>query len=89
VSIDSSGKWWRGATFDDIAEYVHEYTADGCSADQIRESVCTTCGGKVFGLRGDQDAGAIRRTCRDCGKAIGPSGLRSAEKCALRGLLRT
>jgi hypothetical protein len=44
VSIDSSGKWWRGATFDDIAEY----TADGCSADQIRESVCTTCGGKVY-----------------------------------------
>jgi len=68
VSIDSSGQWWRGGTFDDIAEYVHEYTADGYSADQVRESVCATCGGKVFGLRGDQDAGAVRRTCRDCGK---------------------
>jgi DNA-directed RNA polymerase subunit RPC12/RpoP len=68
VSIDSSGKWWRGATFDDIAEYVHEYTADGYSADQIRESICATCGSKVFGLRGDQDEGAVRRTCRDCGR---------------------
>ena len=39
VSIDSSGQWWRGGTFDDIAEYVHEYTADGYSAEAIRISL--------------------------------------------------
>lgn len=67
MSIDRSGKWWRGATFDDLTEYLHDYTADGYPAEQIRESVCARCAGTAFGLRGDRDAGAVRRTCRNCG----------------------
>src|SRR5215475_5520149 len=67
VAIDESGTWWRGENIDDLVEYLERYTAEGYPATDIRESVCGTCGGRVFGLRADQDEGCARRTCRACG----------------------
>lgn len=66
VAIDASGRWWRGETFDDLDAYIREYTAEGYPATVIRQCRCE-CGGTVFGLRGDQDEGCARRTCRACG----------------------
>jgi hypothetical protein len=67
VAIDESGTWWRGENIDDLVEYLERYTAEGYPATDVRESVCGTCGGRVFGLRADQDEGCARRTCRACG----------------------
>ena len=66
MTIDKSGKWWKGTEFRDIAEYLRDQTADGYPADDIVQSVCV-CGHTVFRLEGDQDEGCARRTCAACG----------------------
>src|SRR5438093_3532982 len=66
MSIDKSGKWWKGAEFADIAQYLQEYTADGYPAEEIVQCVCM-CGHTVFRLEGDRDEGCVRRTCASCG----------------------
>jgi hypothetical protein len=67
MSIDRAGRWWKGTTAEDLAEYLRELTADGYPADTIRASACASCGGTVFGLRGDRDEGSVMRLCRRCG----------------------
>ena len=76
LTIDRGGKWWRGESVDDLVEYLRIYTDDSYPAIYIRQSVCESCQGTVFGLRGDQDEGAVRRTCRACHAKvfIGDSG---------------
>jgi hypothetical protein len=66
MTIDTSGKWWKGADFADLAEYLREYTADGYPAEEVVPCVCT-CGHTVFRLEGDQNEGCVRRTCAACG----------------------
>jgi len=66
MAIDDSGKWWTGETYEDLAEYLRELTAGGYPADEVRECVCATCQGRVFGLRADRNEGGARRTCRAC-----------------------
>jgi hypothetical protein len=67
VVIDKSGTWWRGNQPADLHEYLVAFTTDRYQADEIRDSVCSRCGGRVFGLRGDPVEGCGRRTCRRCG----------------------
>ena len=67
MAIDESGRWWRGESVDDLVEYLELYTAEGHPATDIRECVCGSCGGRVFGLRTDREEGCARRTCRACG----------------------
>lgn len=64
--IDKSGTWWRGSTPADLHEYLVAFTAESHPADEIRDCVCSGCGGRVFGLRGDGAEGCGRRTCRRC-----------------------
>jgi hypothetical protein len=73
--IDTSGKWWKGENFDDVAEYLRLLTADGYPAKRVLEPTCT-CGGHAFRLHRDPNEGVARRTCVSCGaKAfIGDSG---------------
>ncbi len=66
VAIDTSGKWWKGTEFADLAEYVRLYTAEGYVATDIRQSTCANCGGTVFRLYGDTEEGAARRVCISC-----------------------
>jgi hypothetical protein len=68
MAIDRTGKWWTGANAEDLAEYLHEAAADGYPADLIRHSVCGSCGGAVFAVRGDEDEGCARRQCVGCGE---------------------
>jgi hypothetical protein len=67
MAMDRSGRWWIGEDVAGVEEYLREYTADGYPAEEIRQCTCGTCGGRVFGLRGDVDEGSARRTCRNCG----------------------
>jgi hypothetical protein len=68
VVIDRSGTWWRGDDPRDLHDYLVAFTAEGHPADEIRDCVCSRCGGRVFGLRGDGTEGCGRRNCRRCGR---------------------
>ena len=64
--IDRSGTWWTGESFDDLREYVVDFTAGGYPAGPIVQSSCE-CGGTVFGLRLDDEEGCAQRRCDACG----------------------
>jgi hypothetical protein len=68
MAIDTSDKWWRGADFNDLAEYIKLITAEGYPADQIVQSVCV-CGNTTFRLLADPDEGCAQRICTACGAA--------------------
>jgi hypothetical protein len=55
-----------GTTIEDLIGYAREQGAAGHDVDEVRACACRTCGGQVFGLRGDLAQQAVRRDCRDC-----------------------
>ena len=65
MTIDKSGRWWKGTAFEDVAEYLRGYTADAYPAGPVVQSICA-CGHTLFGLDGDADEGCARRTCASC-----------------------
>lgn len=67
--IDRSGEWWKGSTFDDLAEFLKEFSAaTGDPSERTIQSRCG-CGHEAFGLVVDDEAGCARRTCNACGSA--------------------
>jgi hypothetical protein len=69
MAIDTSGKWWKGANFADLAEYVRLLTADGYPAERVIQSICA-CGNPTFHLLADQDAGCAQRICTACRQVV-------------------
>lgn len=66
MTIDKSGKWWKGENFDDLAEYIKLLTAEGYPAEQVIHCVCI-CGNTTFRLvSGGESA---QRICAKCGEA--------------------
>jgi hypothetical protein len=65
--IDKTGTWWTGASFDDLREYLVEYTAESYPAGPIAQSSCT-CGAHAFAVRFDPDEGCAQRRCHACGE---------------------
>ena len=68
MAIDTSGKWWKGTNFADLAEYVRLLTNDGYPAEHVIQSICV-CGNSTFHLLADQDAGCVQRVCTACRRA--------------------
>jgi hypothetical protein len=66
VTIDKSGRWWKGTEFADVAGFLIAYAADGYPADQIVQSICS-CRHARFQVEGDRDEGCARRICATCG----------------------
>ena len=67
MAIDTGGKWWRGETVEDLADYLRALTADAYPADEIRRCVCAACGSEEFLLRIRAEEGGAMRTCAHCG----------------------
>lgn len=67
--IDKSGQWWKGQDFDDLVEYLHEYTSRNYAAGHIVQSLCGSCGSATFGLVVDDEEGCAKRQCSGCGVA--------------------
>jgi hypothetical protein len=67
MTIDKSGKWWKGSAPQDIAPYLTELYAGSYPIHEHHLSVCD-CGSEVFFLHWIPDEGAVRRTCTKCGK---------------------
>jgi len=66
MTIDTSGKWWKGSEPEDLDEYLRELTASGYQTTEFRLSKCQ-CGGIRFFLEVEPDEGVARRKCESCG----------------------
>src|SRR5688572_9686588 len=67
MTIDRSGKWWKGTNPADIDKYLAAFTAEGYPADRVIHAACHNCGGDVFSLRLDDGEGCAERVCATCG----------------------
>ena len=67
MTIDKSGKWWRGTTAEDIDVYLMDYTSPSYAADRFEHARCT-CGEDRFSLEVDDEQGCARHTCAACRK---------------------
>jgi hypothetical protein len=67
MTIDKSGKWWKGADFHDLAEYIRLLTTEGYPAEEVIQSICV-CGNTTFQLLADQGEGCAQRVCSACNR---------------------
>jgi len=67
VTIDTSGKWWKGSEYADIETYLRELQPGGYAVDRVIQAKCE-CGCITFGLEVDQDEELARTTCAACKK---------------------
>ncbi len=65
LSIDKSGKWWKGTVSEDLDAYLRDYAAGGYRPDRVLHPRCD-CRGLVFNVEADDDTGCARRTCSGC-----------------------
>lgn len=66
LPIDTSGKWWKGTTPEDIGEYLQALSASSYATSGFRLAHCP-CGGNSFKLEVERDEGVAKRTCVACG----------------------
>lgn len=64
--IDRSGPLWRGGSFEDLADYVREYTSASYPAGRVVQSRCSSCAATTFAMRVDDEEGCAVRRC-GCG----------------------
>ena len=69
MTLDKSGKLWRGEDFADLADYLRHFRAEGYPVDQVVESVCAQCTGRAFRVLVDDIQGCAQRICVGCGTA--------------------
>jgi hypothetical protein len=77
MTLQKRGNHWYGDDHADIRGEITRYAdLNGYPADHFADAICT-CGGRVFGLSLDDDAGAAVRRCAGC-QADHPIGDSSA-----------
>ena len=69
MTIDKSGKLWRGEDFADLADYIRQFRAEGYPVSKVVESVCDHCSGRAFRVLVDDTEGCAQRVCVGCGAA--------------------
>lgn len=69
MSIDTSGKWWKGSEFADIADYLKALKPGGYEVNEVKQSICK-CGGTLFRLHVDRDDELSQRGCVACGSKM-------------------
>ncbi|HEX5543770.1 MAG TPA: hypothetical protein VFX60_19810 [Micromonospora sp.] len=60
MAIDTTGKFWRGEGFTDLAEYLREFKPGGYLVARIKQAVCQQCDGKTFGVLADDEEGCAQ-----------------------------
>jgi hypothetical protein len=66
MTIDTSGKYWKGSDASDLQEYLAALSASNYLATEFRFAKCS-CGSDAFRLAVDANEGAAQRTCAQCG----------------------
>ena len=67
MTIDTSGKWWKGTEYSDIESYLRELQPGGYSVDKVIQARCG-CGSTIFRLNVDQDNELAQTVCVTCGR---------------------
>lgn len=67
MTIDTTGKWWKGTEFADVETYLRELEPGGYAVDRVIAARCS-CGGTTFSLSVDQDEELAQTTCATCGR---------------------
>jgi len=65
VTINKSGKWWKGTAPEDIRDYLIALAEDTYPVGEFRLSKCP-CDSLVFDLEYDAEEGGAVRSCRTC-----------------------
>jgi hypothetical protein len=66
MTLQKRGNHWYGDDHADARGEITRYAGlNGYPADHFADAICT-CGGRVFGLSLDDDAGAAVRRCAGC-----------------------
>ena len=65
MSIDKSGKYWKGKTLDDLKQYIIGFAE--YKPELIKQSVCE-CSNKIFNITHEPDEGFVKIKCSQCGK---------------------
>ena len=74
MALQKRGEWWYGDHQADIRDEIVRYSEmNGYIAEHFADAVCT-CGGKVFGLLLDGNAGVAHRQCVACDAEPHPIG---------------
>lgn len=74
MALRKRGKWKYGDSQADIRAEIVQYSREnGYPAEHFAEAVCG-CGGKVFGLLLDENAGVASRVCIACDAEAHPIG---------------
>lgn len=63
---NSQGEVQRGASQQDIAEYLKKYSADGYPVDIVRPVICPDCGGNICQVSLDADSSVVQVRCDQC-----------------------
>lgn len=58
----------HGGDFAALAAYLKDHRAGGYEVAAVTESVCASCGGRVFEVGVDDEAGCAERHCIACGE---------------------
>lgn len=67
MTIDTSGKWWKGSEAEDLEEYLHALSAQSYPTTEFRLSKCG-CDSVQFILEYAPAEGVARRICVVCFK---------------------
>ena len=65
--MEKSDPWWKGETFEDLAEYLRAFTETNYPAERVDQSGCRACGALSFTLHVDDEQGCAQRRCIGCG----------------------
>ena len=70
MTIDKSGKFWKGTDAADLDEFVPAFAAGGYAIERVVHSRCADCDGRTFALRVDDEEGYSDRRCAACGRVF-------------------
>ena len=70
MTIDKSGKFWKGTDAADLDEFVPAFAAGGYAVERMVHSRCAECGGTTFALRADDEEGYADRRCAACNRVV-------------------
>jgi len=66
MAIDTSGKWWKGATQEDALEYLRTLEPGGYTVDEVLPQRCE-CGSSSFRVYRSEDDELSYLVCCGCG----------------------
>ena len=68
MTIDKSGKWWKGSSPEDLNDYLKEFSGDSYPIDRFALLHCQ-CDSTMFAIEIDEDEECGKGICSTCGES--------------------